>query len=421
MSEIINRPRGTQDFLPDKAELLQFINESATDFFEKYGYRLIITPTFEKEELFKRSIGESTDIVQKEMYEFKDKAGRQMALRPEGTASIVRAYIENNLHSLTKPVKLYYSGQMFRYEKPQAGRYREFWQIGAEAIGSDDAALDAEAVELCFNYLKSLAIKGMTLKINSMGCRKCRPDYVKALKNFLVGKEGELCKTCSQRIELNPLRVFDCKEERCAKTLKKAPKILDYICSEDRKHFKEVRAYLDSVKVQYTLDPHLVRGFDYYTRTTFEVLLPSLGSQNALAGGGRYDYLVADYGGQKEPAIGFAFGTERIMLALEMQQITVFTKPELDILVVWVEPAQKRLAFETMAFLRDKHLNTVMAFDEKSLKAQLKMADKMQAKAALIIGAEEAKTGKYTLKDLTTAQQRQLSLNEIVAEMKKQE
>lgn len=418
MSGIVNRPRGTQDFLPEAAELLQFVNESAVDFFEKYGYRLIVTPTFEKEELFKRSIGESTDIVQKEMYEFADKAGRRMALRPEGTASVVRAYIENSLHVLPKPVKLYYLGQMFRYEKPQAGRYREFWQLGAEAIGSNDAALDAEAVELCLNYLKSLAIKDMTLKINSMGCRKCRPDYIKALKSFLEGKEGKFCKTCSQRIELNPLRVFDCKEESCFKALKKAPKILDYICPEDKAHFKEVRSYLDTVKVEYTLDPHLVRGFDYYTRTTFEVLLPSLGAQNALAGGGRYDYLVADYGGPKEPAIGFAFGTERIMLAFKTQQITVFTKPELDIFVAWVEPEQKALAFKATTYLRSKHLNAIMAFDEKSLKAQLKMADKMQAKAALIIGVEEAKAKKYTLKDLETGEQEQLLLEQVIEKIK---
>lgn len=418
MSKIINRPRGTQDFLPEKAELLHFVNETAINFFENYGYRLIITPIFEKEELFKRSIGESSDIVQKEMYEFEDKAGRKMALRPEGTASVVRAYIENNMQALTKPVKLFYTGQMFRYERPQAGRYREFWQMGAEALGSSDPVLDAEAIELCINYLKSLAIKDLVLKINSMGCKNCRPDYIKVLQKFLAGKEGLFCKACSKRMELNPLRVFDCKEKDCIKALDKAPKIMDYICAEDKEHFAKVRAYLDSVKVDYTLDPHLVRGFDYYTRTTFEVLLPSLGAQNALAGGGRYDYLVADYGGPDEPAIGFAFGTERIMLAFEAQQVSVFTKPDLDVLVVWVEAAQKMAAFELLTALRDKHLNAQMAFDDKSLKSQLKLADKLGAKTALIIGAEEAKTGKYTLKDLATSEQKQLSLNEVVEEMK---
>ena len=418
MSEIITKPRGTQDFLPDKAELLHFVNESAVSFFEKYGFRAIVTPTFEKEELFKRSIGESTDIVQKEMYEFQDKAGRKLALRPEGTASVVRAYIENNMAAMPRPVKLFYTGQMFRYERPQAGRYREFWQMGAEAIGSSEPALDAEVIELCFSYLSSLGIKGLILKINSMGCRKCRPDYIKELRQFLEGKEGQFCKTCAQRIEINPLRVFDCKNESCAKALVEAPKIADYICAEDKEHFKKVRSYLDLVDVKYELDAHLVRGFDYYTRTTFEVLLGGLGSQNALAGGGRYDYLVADYGGSTEPAIGFAFGTERIMLAFEVQKITVFTKPEPDVFVAWVEEEQKLPAFKALTILRGKHLKAGMAYDAKNLKAQLKMADKLQARAALIIGEEEVKTGKCTLKYLDTGKQEKLTLEEVAQKLK---
>ncbi len=413
MSEKITKPRGTQDFLPEAAELLNFINESAAKYFETYGFRRLITPTFEKEGLFKRSIGASTDIVQKEMYEFEDKAGRKLALRPEGTASIVRAYIENNLHLLTKPAKLFYMGQMFRYERPQAGRYREFWQMGAEAIGSSDPLLDAEVIELCINYLKSLAIRDLVLKINSMGCKDCRPKYIEVLKGFLKDKEGQLCKTCSQRLDLNPLRVFDCKQESCAKALVDSPKIIDYICQADKEHFAKVRSYLDSVGVQYVLDPHLVRGFDYYTRTTFEVLLPTLGAQNALAGGGRYDYLIADYGGPKEAAIGFAFGTERIMLAFEAQKIAVFTKPDIDVFVVWVDEAQKPQAFKALNFLRDKHLNVLTAYDSKTLKAQLKMADKFEAKSALIIGEEEVATKMYTLKMLDTGEQKKVTLEEI--------
>lgn len=414
MTQKISRPRGTQDFLPDKAELLRFVNDTAIDFFENYGFRQLITPTFENIELFKRSIGESTDIVQKEMYEFEDKGGRHLALRPEGTAPVVRAYIENNLQAQPKPQKLFYVGQMFRYERPQAGRYREFWQMGAEAIGSSDPALDAEVVELCFNYLKSLAIKDLILKVNSMGGKDCRPDYIKALKKFLSGKKGEFCKTCSQRLEQNPLRVFDCKLQSCQTALQESPKIIDYISKKDKDHFDKVLSHLGSVGVQYVLDPHLVRGFDYYTRTTFEVLLPGLGAQNALAGGGRYDYLIADYGGPDEPAIGFAFGTERIMLALETQKISVFTKPDVDVFVVWVDKAQKKEAFKVITYLRDKHLNASMAFDDKSLKAQLKMADKMEAKKALIIGEEETATKRYTVKDLNTGEQKKVILEEAV-------
>ncbi len=420
MSEKITKPRGTQDFLPEKAELLMFINESATKFFQNYGYRPIITPTFEKEDLFKRSIGESTDIVQKEMYEFEDKGGRKLALRPEGTASVVRAYIENNLQALAKPAKLYYIGQMFRYERPQAGRYREFWQMGIEAIGSSDPALDAEVVELCYKYLSSLAIKEMVLKINSMGCRDCRGDYIKELKKYLDGKEQELCKTCAQRIETNPLRVFDCKQESCKQVLTDSPKILDYICEADKEHFEKVRSLLDAVKIKYVLDSHLVRGFDYYTRTTFEVLLPSLGAQNALAGGGRYDYLIEDYSGPKEPAIGFAFGTERIMLALESQKISVFTKPNLDAFVIWIEQAQKQNAYETTSYLRDKHFNVIMGLEGRSLKAQLKLANKMQARTALIIGEDEVKTKSVTVKYLETGEQEKLALEQVVDKLRKQ-
>jgi histidyl-tRNA synthetase len=237
------------------------------------------------------------------------------------------------------------------------------------------------------------------------------------LKKFLKGKEGQFCKTCSQRIDLNPLRVFDCKLASCGQALEEAPKIADYICDEDKEHFKDVRSFLDLAGVKYVLDPHLVRGFDYYTRTTFEVLLETLGSQNALAGGGRYDYLIEDYGGISEPAIGFALGTERIMLAFETQKISIFTKPDLDVLVISVEAAQKLPAFKVLTFLRDKHFNTIMAFDDKSLKAQLKMADKMQAKAALIVGEEEVKSGKYTLRFLETGKQEKLSLKEVAEKL----
>ena len=418
MSDKVTRPRGTQDFLPEKAELLFFINESATKFFQNYGYRPIVTPTFEKEELFKRSIGASTDIVQKEMYEFEDKAGRKMALRPEGTAPVVRAFIENNLQALPKPVKLYYIGQMFRYERPQAGRYREFWQMGAEAIGSSDPALDAEVIELCYGYLASLGIKDLVLKINSMGCRDCRGNYVEELKKFLSGKVSDFCKTCSQRIDINPLRVFDCKQESCQEALSDSPKILDYVCDKDKAHFERVRAFLDAVEINYTLDPHLVRGFDYYTKTTFEVLLPTLGAQNALSGGGRYDYLISDYGGPQEPAIGFAFGTERIMLALESQNISVFTRPDLDTFVVWLEEEQKTQAYKTTSYLRDKHLNVLMGLDGKSMKAQLKMADKLQARTALIIGEDEVKANLLTLKDLETGEQEKLSLEQTVDKLR---
>ena len=407
---MIQKPRGTQDYLPEKAELWQYLEKRASNWFERYGYRRIITPTFESTDLFTRSIGPSTDIVQKEMYTFKDKKGRSLTLRPEGTAPIVRAYLEDKLDQEAKPVKLYYIGPMFRYERPQAGRYREFYQMGVEALGSQDPSLDAETIHLFISYLDDLGLTGLELDINSMGCRKDRVEYSKKLKEYL--STTEVCETCSKRTDMNPLRIFDCKNKKCRESIKNAPKLIDFICDRCRKHFEQVQKYLKDLGVDYSLNPNLVRGFDYYTRTTFEVVSSSLGSQDALGGGGRYDYLIEDYGGSKTPAIGFAFGLERIELALKKQNITMSERIPLKALMVYYNEEAKQIAFEAMSKLREEGLSIDMDYESKSFKAQLKLANKKQVPYVLIVGPEEIKKEVFLVKDMKKGEQKEVGLVE---------
>lgn len=414
---MIQKPRGTLDYLPEKAELWQYLEKRASNWFERYGYRRIITPTFESTDLFTRSIGPSTDIVQKEMYTFKDKKGRSITLRPEGTAPIVRAYLEENLDQLPKPVKLYYIGQMFRYERPQAGRYREFYQMGVEAIGSSDPAVDAETIHLFISYLDDLGLTDLDLLINSMGCREDRIKFSAELRKYL--DSVKLCKTCSQRTDVNPLRVFDCKNTACIKTLAKAPRLLDFVCERCLKHFESVKNYLSQLKVDFEINPNLVRGFDYYTRTTFEVVSKQLGAQDALGGGGRYDYLVEDYGGKKTAAIGFAFGLERIELALKKQNISVSERIPLKVFMVYYDEEAKKAAFKAMSELREEGLSVDMDFESRSFKAQLKLADKKKVPYSVIVGPGEMEKKVFLLKDMKTGEQRELKLDKLKDELKK--
>ncbi|MCJ7458866.1 MAG: histidine--tRNA ligase, partial [candidate division Zixibacteria bacterium] len=312
--------QGTKDLLPEDTPKWRYIEEKIRGVLSLYNYKEIRTPVFEQTELFKRSIGDDTDIVQKEMYTFQDQGKRSLTLRPEGTASIVRAFIEHNLGERSPLVKLFYFGQMFRQERPQKGRLREFNQYGVEVIGSLDPLVDAEVIELGVRINKAFGLEGLKLYLNSIGCKDCRPAHRDAFNQFVKDKIDKFCQDCQLRLLRNPLRIFDCKNEKCVEALKDAPMILDYLDEKCKYHFKKVREYLDRMGIEYILDGRLVRGLDYYTRTTFEIKSESLGAQDTLIGGGRYDLLVSELGGKETPAIGFAAGIERLFLVLEMQK-----------------------------------------------------------------------------------------------------
>jgi histidyl-tRNA synthetase len=410
----VKAPRGTYDVLPAQAKNWYRLEEKAVSLFERYGYARIVTPTFEHTELFKRGIGESTDIVQKEMYTFKDKSGRSLTLRPEGTAPVVRAYLEHNLSSHSLPIKLYYLGSMFRYERPQAGRYREFWQVGVEAMGSMDSALDAEVILLLVHYLQDVGLKDLTLFINSMGCLECRPRFISELREKLGDFKELLCPDCKRRIEQNPLRVFDCKKDKCRKALREILPISDYLCSFCSDHFQSVQRFLREVNISFELNPWLVRGFDYYTRTTFEVVSGHLGAQNALGGGGRYDELVKEFGGTPTPAIGFAIGLERVLLALfkEKGQDSQLSKTKVFLAALGDKSRQK--AFNLLYRLRIEEISADMDYQNRSLKSQMKLADKHGATFTLLLGSDELERGICGIRDMETGVQEEVSLDECV-------
>ena len=415
VDKIFKAPRGTQDYLPEKATLLHHLDQKAAKLFEKAGYRRIVTPTFEETGLFQRSIGESSDIVRKEMYTFEDRKGRSLTLRPEATAPVVRAYIERNLQAEIQPVKLYYMGPMYRYERPQAGRYREFWQLGIEAIGSSVALIDAEVIVALMQYLKELGLKEITLHIGSMGDDNCRLDYIKELTRYLELRLDSLCGDCKERVRLNALRVFDCKREPCKQQLKGAPKLIEYLCHECDEHFKSVKRLLKEAGVDFVVDPTLVRGFDYYTRTTFEVKSPLLGSQDALGGGGRYDRLVKQYGGPDSPAIGFALGIERIILALEKEGVKTKVKKEIGLFIIAIDESTKERAFKLLTELREADFSAEMDYLSRSVKAQMKLADRLGARYVVIVGPDELERDEVRLKDMRTSSEENIEISEIAS------
>ncbi len=407
-------PKGTTDILPDVARRWQYLEHKAIELFSIYGYEPIVTPMFEHTEVFLRSIGISTDIVQKEMYTFADKGGRSLTLRPEGTAPVIRAYVDHNMNQLPQPVKLYYTGPMFRYERPQAGRYRQFWQMGIEAIGSDDPAIDAEAILLMINYFKSVGLKELTLYINSMGCDEDRPVYIRLLKDYAEENREKLCRDCQKRIDLNPLRLFDCKEESCQLVMKDAPKIIDYLDKECKAHFNKVRQYLDTQGIAYIIKPELVRGLDYYTKTTFEVVSPFLGAQNAIGGGGRYNKLVEEFGGPPTPGIGFAIGTERLSIAVEREGAFLSIDNKMDVFVAVPDEAARSTAINLLSALREAGISSDLDYMGRSLKGQLKYADKRGFKYTVFLGSRELESGEVVVKNMETSEQLEVPLKELV-------
>jgi histidyl-tRNA synthetase len=414
---LIKIPKGTQDILPEDINKWYYIENIIRKILNKYGYKEIRTPIFEHTELFIRSIGESTDIVNKEMFTFPDRKGRSLTLRPEGTASVVRAYLEKRMDRISKVVKLFYFGPMFRCEKPQAGRYRQFNQFGIELIGSQSPVADVEIIAAALEIYKTLGLKGLKVLINSVGCKKCRSDYTNKLKEFLVKKEDLLCYECKNRMRKNPLRVLDCKNESCQAVLKNAPKIINNLCKECNIHFKSVKSLLNDLKIEYTVDDKLVRGLDYYTKTAFEIVSGELGAQNAIAGGGRYDNLVEELGGKETPAVGFAAGIERMIITMEKQKVSWPKKQDLDVFVVNTNEKDNSLAFILLQKIRKSGLFADLDYSGKSLKSQMRAANKYGAKYTLIIGEEELSRNMVTLRNMETKEQKEIKIDNLIDEL----
>lgn len=399
MAKIINVIKGTKDILPQDVEQWHILEKNALDVFSKYGYKEIRTPIFETTELFARGVGDTTDIVNKEMYTF-EKSTRSLTLRPENTAGVVRSYIENNMSRLSAPVKLWYKGPMFRYERPQAGRQRQFHQVGVEMFGVKNAAADAEVILLAVNYLKSLGLEDLEVELNSLGCTDCREKYKTAIKNILKPEFDNLCEDCQNRYEKNPLRLLDCKVESC-KTIFEKPEIQkviqsDFICEECSAHFSELKIYLDKLGVKYKVNKLLVRGLDYYNRTVFEIKSNNLGSQNAVCGGGRYDSLVKNLGGDDTPAVGWAMGMERLNSLLPV--------PETKLLDGYIVSNSSTDAFVLAEELRADGFMVEFDLANKKFTKQLEKASKI-AKYALILGEDEINAGTVAVKNLSTSQQ----------------
>ena len=412
----IQAVRGMNDILPDQVGWWQKVENAAREVLENFGYREIRTPVLEKLELFARSIGASTDIVEKEMYAFQDRNGDWLALRPEATASIVRSYVQHGLQSDSAVRKLYEIGPMFRHERPQKGRYRQFHQIDAEVFGSDSPMIDAEMMHMLSLFFERVGISGVVLNINTLGCPECRKTYSEILKDFLTAKAEQLCQDCLRRRQTNPLRVFDCKVEKCQALLESAPMLIDHIDEECRAHFDAVQKYLEKLGTRYEVNPRIVRGLDYYMRTTFEVITGRLGSQNAIGGGGRYNGLVRDLGGPDVPAIGFAIGMERLIMLLQQDQSEEARPPRFFIAGLGEQP--RAAAFLLVQQLRGFGLEAEMDYEGRSLKSQMRRADKSGARYVIILGEDEMMRREIQLRDMLIKTQRVLPLDGIVDALK---
>ena len=399
--------------MPGTSEKWQFVEETARLIFKDYQYQEIRTPIFEHTELFQRGIGDGTDVVDKEMYTFSDRSGRSLTLRPENTASVVRSFVENKLYAEPMPLKVYYIGPMFRYDRPQAGRMRQFHQFGVEALGSQSPVVDAEVILLALTVLQRFGLKDLKLKINSVGCPKCRPQHRQLLQDYFRPHLDELCEDCQHRFDRSPLRILDCKEDAAKPFMAGAPKITDHLCDECKEHFEMVKKLLTEAGVDYEVDSNLVRGLDYYTKTAFEIQYSPLGAQSAVGGGGRYDGLVEELGGPSTPGVGFAMGLERILLALEKQNLLPVGKESIDVFAVIPDEGGVADAFRVMQQLRAQGLSCDMNLVERSLKAQMKQANRDQAKFALIFGEDERSRGAVTVRNMADSSQTEVKMSEL--------
>ncbi len=398
-------PRGTGDLLPQEQAYWGYVLQKAADIARQYGYQRIDTPMFEDTRLFSRSIGEGTDIVEKEMYTFQDKGGDSLTLRPEGTAPVCRAYMEHGMSSLPQPVRLYYFAQVFRYERPQAGRFRQHHQVGFEAIGDGSPLVDVELIEMAWRFLESLGLRGLTLHINSIGDGDCRPKFVAALRDYYADRVHDLCGDCRQRLERNPLRLLDCKKESCFPLGEGAPRSTDYLCPPCNEHFASLRSYLTTLGLPFNINNRLVRGLDYYTRTVFEIQPPEEGAQSTVAGGGRYDGLIQELGGKPTPGSGFATGIERIILNLKRQGIAPPEAPPPEVLFAYVSDVTKKKAVQLASLARRSGITALMAGGSRSLKSQLRQANAWNARYAIIVGENPSSGISLTVKEMTTGEQ----------------
>ena len=412
--KLIKAVRGTKDIIGEEAKKYIYISNVAQKMFENYGYNFVKTPIFEETELFKRGIGEATDVVEKEMYTFKDRGDRSITLRPENTASLVRCYLENAIYAKEEISRFYYNGSMFRYERPQAGRQREFNQIGLEVFGEKSPKVDAEVIAIGYKFLEKLGISDLEVKINSVGSKESRTIYREKLIEHFSKHLDDMCDDCKDRINRNPLRLLDCKVDKDKDFYKSAPNIIDFLFEDERKHYEDVKKYLDIFGIKYTEDPTLVRGLDYYSSTVFEIVTNKLGSQGTVLGGGRYDNLLKELGDKDIPAVGFATGVERIMMLLGEN----YPKNNPDVYIAWLGENTSETALKIAESLRDNDIKVYIDYSEKGMKSHMKKADKLSVRYCIILGEDELNKGIVLLKDFSTREQKEVKIEEIVNQIK---
>ena len=413
-------PTGMRDILPEDQKYYKRIYEVVSGIAEFYGFRKIDTPALEQEELFLKGVGSSSDIVQKQMYSLKTKGGDVLTLRPEWTAPVVRSYIQHGMQSWSQPVKLWYFGPCWRHERPQADRYRQFWQFGFEVFGEQSAVIDAQVIQISYNILKELKLKDLVIQVNSIGDNQCRPYYKKLLSSYLKSRDSSLCSDCKRRMRGNVLRVLDCKDEKCQPIKADAPQILDHLCDECHAHFKEVLEFLDEAEIPYNLNPSLVRGLDYYTKTVFEIASTNKGnSQLAIGGGGRYDKLVRLLGGKETPAIGGAFGVERLINLMKLEEVEIKENDDTQIFLAQLGDLAKKKSLKLLEDFRKSKIRLAESFGRDSLKAQLSRANKIGAKYTLILGQKEALEEVIIIRDMKSGKQSIVKLDKVVSEVKK--
>jgi len=410
-------PKGTKDILPQEAYRWHYIEEKFAAICRRYGFQEMRTPVFEHTELFHRSVGDTTDIVQKEMYSFQDYGKRNITLKPEGTSPVVRAYVEHKLYAGTQPGKFYYNIPCFRYEKPQSGRLREFHQFGVETFGASDMLADAEIISIADDFLREMGITDIELRINSVGCPECRKKHREALREFLTPKYEALCDTCKSRFDRNPMRILDCKSPVCQELVQGAPVMLDYLCDDCRQAFDELKSNLDAMGIDYTVDPGIVRGLDYYTKTAFEFVTTAIGAQGTVCGGGRYDELVEEIGGPATPGVGFGLGKERLLLTMEACGAEIPELGGIDVFIAVMGEEAKAAGLKLVRQLRQSGISAQMDVMGRNIKNQFKYANRMGAAKTVVIGQDELENNSFTIKDMETSQQTAVPMEKTVDEL----